>query len=201
MRVLSEDQWPAGSLGEVIRKRGSTRKFSQDVVTFPQFSTIFDYSTRGVPADFLAVPKDTLLDIFLIINAVEELPAGAFYYSASGRAFKLLKKGGFRPGAGYLCLEQDLAADAAAVVFFMSDLQKVLQRFGNRGYRAVQLEAGIVGGKMYLCSYALGLGATRITFYDDDITEFFSPNSEGLSPIFVVALGVPAKARRLYHVS
>lgn len=201
LRVLSEDRWPPQSLGEVIRRRGSTRKFSQDTLTFPQLSTMIDYSTRGVPADFLAGPKDTLLDIFLIINAVDELPAGAFYYSTSEKAFELLKKGTFRPWASYLCLEQDLAADAAAVVFFMSDLRKVLQRFGNRGYRAVQLEAGMVGGKMYLCSYALGLGASGLTFYDDDITEFFSPYSEGLSPIFVVALGLPARTRRLHQLS
>jgi len=40
-----------------------------------------------------------------------------------------------------------------------------LQRFGNRGYRAVQLEAGILGGKLYLAAYAQRLGATGLTFF------------------------------------
>jgi nitroreductase len=81
-------------------------------------------------------------------------------------------------------------------VFFLADLQPILERFGNRGYRATQLEAGIVGGKFYLASYALGLGASGLTFYDDDVTAFFSPHAEGKSAIFLVALGVPAKRRR-----
>ena len=200
LKPMGENQWPPASLGQVILRRGSSRKFSQEPLTFPQLSSILYYSTQGIPADYLVESKDSLLDIFLIINAVDELPSGAFYYSGSERNLELMKKGSFRPWAGYLCLEQDLAADASAVVFFMSDLHKVLKRFGNRGYRAAQLEAGIVGGKMYLCAYALNLGATGLTFFDDDVTEFFAPRSEGLTPMFVVALGIPAKTRRLYHV-
>ena len=66
-------------------------------------------------------------------------------------------------------------------------------RPGNRGYRATQLEAGIVGGKMYLAAYAQKIGATGLTFYDDDVTRFFSPHAEGKSAIFLVAIGNSAK--------
>ena len=45
---------------------------------------------------------------------------------------------------------------ATIAVFFLADLEAIFQRFGNRGYRAVQLEAGIIGGKLYLAAYALG---------------------------------------------
>ena len=34
------------------------------------------------------------------------------------------------------------------------DLSALLERFGNRGYRAAQLEAGILGGRMCLAAYA-----------------------------------------------
>ena len=46
---------------------------------------------------------------------------------------------------------------------------------------------------MYLCAYSLGLGASGLTFYDDDVTAFFSPHAQGKSPMFVVALGVQAE--------
>ena len=73
----------------------------------------------------------------------------------------------------------------------------MLHRFGNRGYRAVQLEAGLIGGKMYLGAYSLGLGASGLTFYDDDVTAFFSPHAAGKSAIFVVALGRTARENRV----
>ncbi|MFQ5850094.1 MAG: SagB/ThcOx family dehydrogenase [Candidatus Binatia bacterium] len=182
-------------LGEVILARGSTRRFAQEAISFAQLSTILDRSTCGIPADFLAGPETSLLDLYLIINAVDGLDPGAYYFSPSQKRLERLKAGSFRQEAGYLCLEQTLATDASAVVFFLSDLVRVLNRFGNRGYRAAQLEAGITGGKLYLSSYSLGLGATGLTFYDDDVVRFFSPHAEGKDAIFVVALGRAAKAK------
>ena len=57
----------------------------------------------------------------------------------------------------------------------------------------MQLEAGAIGGRMYLASYAQRLGATGLTFFDDDVTQFFSPHADGKSTIFLVAIG---KARK-----
>ena len=92
-----------------------------------------------------------------------------------------------------LGLEQELPADAAVDIFFLADLRLILERFGNRGYRAVQLEAGIVGGKVYLAAYAQRLGATGLTFHDDDVIQFFSPHAQGKSAVFLVAVGKSAK--------
>jgi hypothetical protein len=66
----------------------------------------------------------------------------------------------------------------------------VLSVLGNRGYRDIHLEAGILGGRAYLAAYALGLGATGLTFYDDDTAAFFGAYPSK-SPILMVALGVP----------
>jgi hypothetical protein len=44
--------------------------------------------------------------------------------------------------------------------YFLADLNRALERFGNRGYRAAQLEAGIMGGKLNLVAYAQRLGAS-----------------------------------------
>ena len=104
-----------------------------------------------------------------------------------------LKQSDFRAQAGYLGLEQALPADAAVDIFFLADLRSIFQRMGNRGYRAAQLEAGILGGKLYLAAYAQRLGATGLTFYDDDVTHFFSPHAEGKSAIFLVAVGNSVK--------
>jgi hypothetical protein len=83
------------------------------------------------------------------------------------------------PWAGHLGLDQELPADAAVDSFFLADLRPILQPFGK--YRAVQLEAGIIGGRLYLAAYAQRLGATGLTFYDDEVTRFFSPHAEGKS--------------------
>jgi hypothetical protein len=52
-----------------------------------------------------------------------------------------------------------------------------------------------MGGKLYLAAYAQRLGASGLTFFDDDVTEFFSPHAAGKSVMFLVAVGKSAKAK------
>ena len=193
----SPSSLPCESLGQTIRERGSTRRFDHVPIPFDSLAALLASSTQGMPADFLGGPETSLLDLYLIVNAVDELPGGAYYYSPHAAGLYLLKEGEFRQDAGHLGFEQALPHDASAVVFLMADLERILARYGNRGYRAAQLEAGIVGGKLYLSAHSLGLGASGLTFYDDEVTEFFSPHAAGKSAMFVVPLGVTAAVNRV----
>jgi len=190
---LADRDMPRDTIEQVILRRGSSRKFSQSPINLAHLSTILNRATRGVPADFLEPPGTQLNHLYLIVHAVEGIDPGAYVFHRDLGLLECLKQGNFRTQAGYLGLEQQLPADAAVDIFFMADLRTIFERFGNRGYRTVQLEAGILGGKIYVAAYAQCLGATGLTFYDDDVTRFFSPNAEGKSAIFLVAVGKSAK--------
>jgi len=174
------------SLGETILRRGSTRAFAHRPIPVVDLAAILEASSRHPRADFPA-----LSDTYLIANAIDGLVPGAYYYRRATGEFVLLKPGNFRAEAGYLCLEQPLGADCSALLCYMANLERALGALGNRGYRDAHLEAGLHGGRAYLAAYALGHGATGLTFYDDEVTEFFSPHAAGLSPLLMVALGVP----------
>jgi SagB-type dehydrogenase family enzyme len=178
------------SLDRVIRRRGSTRAFDRmRSISFEALSRALECATADLPADFRELPERALLDLYLIVNAVEGLAPGSYSYRRAERSLELLREGRFRSEAGHLALDQPLAADAAVLVYSLVDLPRVLDRFGNRGYRAAQLEGGITGGRLYLAAYAQGFGATGLTFYDDEVTEFFSPHAAGKSVMFLVAIG------------
>jgi SagB-type dehydrogenase family enzyme len=195
LRPLSDAEMPRDPIEQVILRRGSSRKFIRAPISLAQLSTMLDRASRGVAADFLDPAGAQLNDLYLIVHAVEGIPPGAYVFHRNRGVLECLKQGNFREQAGYLGLEQDLPADAAVDIFFLADLRPILQRFGNRGYRAVQLEAGILGGKLYLAAYAQRLGATGLTFYDDDVVRFFSPHAEGKSTIFLVAVGKSVKEK------
>jgi len=180
----------------VILRRGSTRTFDKAAsMTLAQLSTILDYATRGLPADFLKPPAALLNDLYLIVHAVQGLKPGAYFFGRERNTLELLKEGNFRAEAHHLGLEQELPADACVDMFFLADLERILERYGNRGYRAVQLEAGAVGGRIYLAAYAQHLGATGLTFFDDDVINFFSPQAKDKSAIFLLAIGKPLKRK------
>jgi SagB-type dehydrogenase family enzyme len=194
LRPLPEEDQPKDTIEQVILRRGSTRTFDPSAsITLAQLSTILDCATRGLPADFLEPSGAQLNDLYLIVHSVQGLKPGAYFFGREHSALELLKEGEFRAEAYHLGLEQKLPADACVDAFFLADLKSILERYGNRGYRAVQLEAGAIGGRIYLAAYAQHLGATGLTFFDDDVTNFFSPHAKGKSAIFLLALGRPLK--------
>ena len=194
LQPFGDRELPQDKIEEVIIRRGSTRQFSRESITFGQLSTMLDRATRGIRMDFLS-GAESLNDLYLIVHAVDDLPPGAYFYQRDKRALELLKQGDFRREAGYLGLGQEIPADCSVNVYFLADLNRALKRFGNRGYRAAQLEASIMGGTLYLAAYAQRLGASGLTFFDDDVTEFFSPHSAGKSVMFLIALGKSVKGR------
>ena len=184
-------------LGDVILLRGSSRRFARKSISFMQLSTIIHASTRGIPLDFLGQDGDrTAIDVYMIVNDVEGLERGSYFFNRSAGSLEQLKRNVPRNMSGYLCLGQNLFSDASIVFFLMTDLLEVLSTYGNRGYRAAQFEAGIVAGKIYLSSYAQQLGASGSTFFDDAVSEFFSPHAKDKSTMIAVGVGIPGyKAR------
>ncbi len=189
LHLLPDEDLPQDTIEEVITRRGSTREFVREAISFAQLSIMLDRATCGIDADFLCDAVASLNEIYLIVHAVDGLPAGAFVYRRDLPALELLREGDFRREAGYLGLGQEIPADCSVNIYFLADLNYALERFGNRGYRAAQLEAAIMGGRLYLAAYAQRLGASGLTFFDDDVTEFFSPHAAGKSVMFLIAAG------------
>lgn len=191
-----------------IRRRGSCRKYDRETLNFRKVSTVLDRAISGFPADFRDPdgPPLQFNDCYLVVHDVADVPPGAYHYHPAGDGspgpdernsgpgeLELLREGDFRQEAAHLALDQRLAADAGLCAFFLTDVEAVTDRLDDRGYRVAQLEAALTAGKLYLAVYAhRDLGATGLTFYDDEVTEFFGPRSEGQTPTFLWTLGRPA---------
>jgi SagB-type dehydrogenase family enzyme len=173
---------------EVILRRGSSRRLARAPMPAEELRLLLDQALAGFSADVPSGP----LAAFVVANAVTGLEPGSYRNLGDGR-FELQVEGDVRREAGFLCLEQRLGADAAAVVFLMADLDAYLGALGGRGYRVAQLQAAVAAGRLYLGAYAQCLGASGITFYDDAVSEFFG--APRWSPMLAVVLG-PEGARR-----
>ena len=83
------------------------------------------------------------------------------------------------------CWDQDLGRDAAFVVMGAIDLDQV----DDRGYREAQLDAGLVEGRLHIAAYALGIGASGMTFLDSEIEPLLG---DGLAGLLFTCVGVPS---------
>lgn len=184
---------PQTSLERTIRRRGSCREYTREPIDVSTASTLLDRSVEPVPLDVSVDDGLTFNDVYLLATGVDGIPTGTYQYHPDAGILETLGRGDIRGDAGHLALGQRLGADAGLSVYFLADLEAVTDRLGDRGYRAAQLEAAMIAGRLYLAAYAHDdLGATGLTFYDDLVTEFLSPRAAGQTPMFLWTMGRPA---------
>ncbi len=176
------DPWPAGAaleaepppspdLEAVILQRGSTR--------------LMDPAATVSRAVFEFAPAAALRGIdvphFIAVHGVEGLAPGLYRWPDLDRP---LRREPLREELLAVCWDQDLGRDAAFVVIAAVDAG----RLDDRGYREAQLGAGLVEGRLHLAAYALGIGASGMTFLDSRIEGLLR---EPLAGLLFTCVGVP----------
>ncbi len=173
----------SAALERVINRRASTRHFKREPITRPELAAVLEAALQPLDADF-----PSLTQAFVIVNDVEGLPAGAYRSDTQAQRLQRLQRGDFRAAAAHLALDQSAAGEAALNVYFLASFGDIVTTLGDRGYRAAQLEAGLRGGRLYLKATELGLRATGLTFYDDEVVKFFD-EPEDTAVLFLIVVG------------
>jgi len=75
------------------------------------------------------------------------------------------------------------------------------EHIDDRGYRAAQLEAGLIDGRFRLAATALRLAATGLTFLDSEIPTLLRERLAGLLLTGVGTSALPPPARRTTGLS
>lgn len=176
----------ADRIEQVILRRGSTREMRRRSV--PRSHLEWPMAAASRPAALDVAPDGTLLDHFVNVHAVDGMESGAYHQTGDGLEL-VARVGSLREKSAALCLGQPLGGDSAYTVFHCAHLDPIFDALGSRGYRVAQLESGIVSGRLALCAFALGLGATGLTFFDDAVSRFFGTAAQ---PMLVTSVGVPA---------
>jgi SagB-type dehydrogenase family enzyme len=185
------------SLENTILKRRSTRAFSGEEITLEELKALLnftyqsqDYVDRGLDAspDYFDL---NLIETFIAVSGVTGLEEGCYYYAPKAQELRQVRFTNFRRELHYLCLGQDLGRDAAAVVFHTTDLKAAVNKYGDRVYRYLHMDAGHLGQKLNLAAIYLGLGASGIGgFFDDLVNEVLGiPTDEAV--IYITTLGRP----------
>ncbi len=190
LRPLASDAAPGMAVDDAIRRRRSTRHYDIETpIPFDALSTLLERSNRGAAFDCLDITAPALADPYLIVNNVEGLTPGSYAYHPQRGALELLEAGNMRERAARLACTQQYAGDAHVNLYYMADLEPILETYGNRGYRIAQLQAALYASRLHLGTHAFRLGAVGSTSEDDQVTDFFSPHAAGKSFMFIVTFG------------
>ena len=176
------------SLEKAINNRRSIRGYADIPVTLADISQLL-WAAQGIlePASTRTVPSAGAtypLDLFMVAGKVEAIPPGLYEYANRSHDIVLVTEGDYRQALSKAALGQTIIEDAPLSLLFTANYERTTRRYGERGIRYVQMEAGHAAQNVYLQATALGLGTVVVGAFDE--------------AAIIRVLRLPAAARPLY---
>ncbi len=185
------------SFWKVVLNRKSTRNYIYEPISQLQLNLLlFGMSglTRIFPQfAFRTVPSAGGLypiEIYPIINNVEDIDQGIYHYNVPDHSLELLKGGDSRNNIAKGCLDQKIAYNSAVSFVWTAVIERSKWKYLQRCYRYIYLDAGHIGQNFYLIAEALDLGACTIgAIYDDEINEILGIDGINETTLYVGVVG------------
>jgi SagB-type dehydrogenase family enzyme len=187
-------------LGAALRQRSSgIDHVIKPVLDAGELSTLCAFASAATAHDLATGPARPESHLYCVINRVASVDPGVYRYDPEGHALDCLALQ--TPDAQYDALQHAYRlsninmAGAAVALFVVHDYAVVFGRYGNRGFRIVNLEAGTIAGRLYIATGWLGLGCHAILgFRGRDIAALLGLRGDA-KPLLGVLIGAPKTSR------
>jgi len=187
------------NLRRAIEERTSVRKYLRTPVGLEELSFLL-WCTQGIKkvirgsATFRTVPSAGArhaLETYLLVNNVEALKAGLYWYSALRHGLILIDEGEqLAEQLVSACLGQRFVAQSAVTFIWTASSYRMTWRYSERGYRYLFLDAGHVCQNLYLAAEAIECGVCAIAaFSDDAVNEFLKIDGEEQFSLYIATVG------------
>jgi SagB-type dehydrogenase family enzyme len=178
------------SYAETVLRRRSKRNFIPSAVTEPQFLGLLDMIRRAFLTEHQETPAASrTIQAGFVSGSVDNLNPGFYLLDPIVGAIGSVHGTDLIPQMTAACLDQAWLKNAAAHFLFMTNLEKLDQVSGARGYRYTMLTAGRLGHVIYLAATAMGLGCCGIgAFYDREAEKLLGLNRSS-ALLYLVAVG------------
>jgi len=170
---------------EIVMKRRSAQMMNADKASISQeqFYTMLNSvkesmdGTENTANLVIFVHEVQGLDkgLYLLLRNKEHLVSlkrlmrKSFVFEEIREDFFLLEKDDYRSRAKSISCNQDIAADGAFSLGMLCEFSNQIQEYGEHRYKELYWECGAIGQQLYLEATALGISATGIGCYLDDV--------------------------------
>jgi SagB-type dehydrogenase family enzyme len=202
--ALPAPRLPPVLLEQAMRERISCRRFSASPLGLEELATLL-HAAYGIRSrsqlgglELLERPVPSAgglypLELYVLVREVEAQPRGVHHYNPVLHGLEQVSATPIsREAVTALFAGQPHAGGAGAVVVVTAVVERSLDKYGDRGYRYLLLEAGHVAQNLNLAVAALRLGACDLgAFADHDVAELLGVDLEAEIPLYGIAIGRP----------
>jgi SagB-type dehydrogenase family enzyme len=190
------------TLVEVIKARASRRDFGGDPLPLTTLSTLLhhsygvrkltsaynvsDFPTRFVPS----AGGLQAVELYLIVNSVEDLAQGLYHYSAPAHELELVTQGLLRRKVVGSSFMQEWMHHASVICVLTCVMERVEWKYGARGYRMLHVDAGHLSQSLHMLATALKLRSTVVSgFFDAMIDDILGIDGRSEFATLLVPIG------------
>ena len=172
-----------------IAARRSTRAFAPVPIRRDE---LFRVLAHSYPDAERALAAPEILRTYVVALDVRGVPSGTYLYETTPRQLVRIAEGKFSDELFHLGLGQEIFVNAAAAIVHTTDLARAIERYGDRAYRLLGLDAGQLGERLNLAAIREGIGASGVGGYLDDEMNRVLRLPESQAVVYITVLGTPA---------
>ena len=152
---------------KTLLKRKSTRSFSEENISVNELSRLLTLSC-GLKND----TKDSFyrtyasaggrypIEVYVIVLRSSEMDKGIYHYNVFDNTLELVKVGecANEIKSFYTNMDEVIVTDYPCLILFSMVYRRTMDKYGDRGYRFILLDAGHMSQNLYLVATYLNLG-------------------------------------------
>lgn len=187
----------AGSISveQAINQRRSVRTYGPEHLALADLGQLL-WAAQGItgPNGLCAAPSAGALyplEVYVIAGEIDGLEPGVYHYRVAEHTLEARDTGDLRVALAK-ATGQDFVGKAAAAIVIAAVYSRTAAKYGDRGVRYAQLEAGHAAQNICLQATAMGLGVVTVgAFSDDQVSQLIGMPS-GEQPLYIIPVGKPA---------
>jgi SagB-type dehydrogenase family enzyme len=181
------------SLEKALRERRSVREFKKETLTLSEIAQLL-WSAQGITASggLRTAPSAGALyplEVYIIVGNVTNMKSGIYKYIPESHELVKVIEGDKRSEMSKAALHQSPITDAPAVIVFSAVYERTSGKYGERGIRYVQMEAGHAAQNILLQAVSLNLGAVVMGAFEDDKVERAMDMKPDEKLLYVIPVG------------
>lgn len=158
-------------LNRILQQRRTHRAFASRPLSLSEVGQLL-WAAQGIstPEGLRTAPSAGALyplELHLLAGDVDGLPAGRYRYAPENRSLRAESRGDLRQVVATAALRQEWIATAPAVFVISAVDTRTTRKYGRRGIRYVDMEAGHAAQNLLLQAAALRLAAAIVGAFDD----------------------------------
>ena len=181
------------SLEETLFKRRSVREYANLPLALGDVSQLL-WAAQGITTEWGGRTAPSAgglypLEVYLVVGSVENLAPGVYKYKPQGHELVEIRDGDVREELAKAALDQTWVKEGAIDIVIAAVYERTTKKYGDRGVRYVDMEAGHAAQNVYLQATAFDLSMVTVgAFYDEQVKSILGM-LENEVPLYVIPAG------------